>query len=225
MRLLFTPLLILFTFCAAAAAADVADDIFPVVQQANGDSVGVIPVRLKQRNPYEVEVTPVPAPVPADYDLGAKHTEIIYPTFSIRLGVPQIISASAGLIIGRIQRGGSSSDPSLMASGMLIELEAGVGGGKASIGIEHTRIMQNNQGTFANMATIALKGSVLHTWGQPIAFDLNQSFVKGIPTGQTYIGPELELGAALQVTIGYLFGVSSGAQPDRIFTLSIGSAF
>src|SRR5262245_1462145 len=78
----------------------------------------------------EPTASPAPRPSPSPAASTAVHRRL-GSTFALNAGSPLSVSGSAGLILGRVQTGGDTC-PS--AVGQLLQVEAGVGGGKVSLG-------------------------------------------------------------------------------------------
>lgn len=86
------------------------------------------------------------------------------------------------------------------AAGLLMQVQAGSGGGKLSLGVGgRARLeMEDFKGPLAG----GLKLSLARTWGSPV----------GTRPGLTYLGPELDLSAMhVALTLGSLFRVGGGS--------------
>jgi len=101
-------------------------------------------------------------------------------------------------------------------SGWFAQVEPGTGGGKLSAGWCSFGATDAEPVTVP-LAAVGLKGSVLYTWGSPL----------GAPSGETFIGPELDLSLFLvKASVGYLWPVGSSGQ-DRagVVTWGVGMGF
>src|SRR5262245_11588384 len=96
-------------------------------------------------------------------------------TWGLRLGTPQLASASAGWLIGPLDAPARPADappPEKMylPRGVLIQVEPGIGGGKVALGFAKG---------LPNVAAGGLKVFYLRTWGQPLWVDKSRSYVGG----------------------------------------------
>ncbi len=86
-----------------------------------------------------------------------------------------------------------------------VQVEPGVGGGKAALGIG---------GSWDYHLGIALKSSLLYTWGKTIG---------DVETGQTYAGGEgVIMVSGINLTFG-LYGHIGGDDPDKDMLVSVGA--
>lgn len=86
----------------------------------------------------------------------------------------------------------------------LLQVEPGVGGGKAALGLG---------GSFDYIFGMALKSSLLYTWGKTIGH---------VETGQMYAGGEgVVMITGINVSFG-LYGHIAGDRPDKDMLVSIG---
>lgn len=122
---------------------------------------------------------------------------------AVHASYPQVLSASLGLLLSRQPSDYVCTTPCDFW-GTFAELEPGLGGGKLSLG--WGRVIGEQRGTGPLLTSaylgLAVKASVLHTWGEP----------PGVPAGQTYAGLELELSIA-KVNMGA--GLLSRVAGDR----------
>jgi hypothetical protein len=126
-------------------------------------------------------------------------------TFGFTAGQPLGVSASAGVIIGSVPATRVKCAFSYWSKGAFLQLEPGLGGGKASLGYA------NSNGMFG----MAAKGSALRTWGK----------TWGTATGATYLGPELELAMFGRVSVGWLWRIGSSRGKRSMFTWGVGIGF
>ena len=131
-------------------------------------------------------------------------------TFAITAGSPLGVSGSAGLVIGRVHTGGGSC-PS--AVGTLLQAEAGVGGGKVSLG----RLFFTYCYTpFGSLGAAGVKLSLLRTWGSPL----------WAPKDRTYLGPEIDIGIMdWKLSLGLLVRLGSDEGGRVRFTFGLGRGF
>ncbi len=129
-------------------------------------------------------------------------------TIGLRVGYPQIAGIAVGAIIDDDVDGHGSTD----GWAPMMEFEAALGGGKASLGVGRV------DGGFGFPHWIVgalwapeLKATVLRTWGDPL----------GLEPDQTFIGPEIGLSwyGIATVGLGALFRVQGDA-PDEEWTIS-----
>ena len=86
-----------------------------------------------------------------------------------------------------------------------LQVEPGVGGGKAALGIG---------GSMDYTFGLGLKSSLLYTWGNPIG---------DVETGQTYAGGEgVIMISGINLTFG-LYGHVAGDDPDKDMLVSVGA--
>jgi len=159
--------------------------------------------------PSTVQPSPLPAAPPKPAATG--QTRRFGSTFAVNGGSPLGLSASAALIVGRVQTGGDTC-PS--AVGSLLQVEAGIGGGKVSLG----RLFFTYCYTpFGSLGAADLKVSLVRTWGSPL----------WAPVNRTYLGPELDIGVAdWKISLGLLFRVGEDPATKRLrFTWELGRGF
>jgi hypothetical protein len=132
-------------------------------------------------------------------------------TFAVNGGSPLGFSGSGALIVGRVQTGGDSC-PS--ATGTLLQAEAGVGGGKVSVGRLFFTYCYTR---FGSLGAADVKVSLLRTWGAPL----------WAPADKTYLGPELDIGVAdWKIALGLLVRLGEDPATKRLrFTWALGRGF
>lgn len=126
------------------------------------------------------------------------------PYWNAQWGGPQSASAGLGLAIGRLK--GDSFR--LNSRAFLIEARPGLDGGALHAGF--LPASGSTQGF--HFAGVALKGTLLRTWGQP----------SSLPARQTYAGAELHAAWVVKGSIGVLWRVTGNAGPSRALTWSVG---
>jgi hypothetical protein len=120
-----------------------------------------------------------------------------------------VASASVGLLIGPSDPPPSAaqSDKSYLPHGLLLQIEPGIGGGKASLGYA--------KGLFP-FAGAGVKASVLRTWGHPV-------FVE---PRRTYAGVEVDASFFVKLSLGVLTRVGGQRPaPSVLVTGGIGIGF
>jgi hypothetical protein len=134
-------------------------------------------------------------------------------TWGVRLGSPQLLSASGGVLIGRIDApepppGTPPEKPERMhvPIGLLLQVEPGVGGGKVAIGVAKG---------LPPVAGVGLKAFYLRTWGQPLWNE----------RGRSYVGAEIDATIFLKVSIGVMRRVDGDGPKDTKLTGGIGFGF
>jgi hypothetical protein len=125
--------------------------------------------------------------------------------FGVTIGQPQGLSASAGLIIGTVPARPVKCAFGYWSDGVFVQVEPGIGGGKASLGVA----------TSNSMFGMAAKGSVVRTWGK----------TWGTQPDATYVGGELEFAAFIKLNAGWLWKTGSSAGKRSMFTWGIGLGF
>lgn len=134
---------------------------------------------------------------------------------SLRLSTPQIVSASIGVIIGT--RDGTHCHEMCVASGILIQAEPGLGGGKLSVGYAWG-LGQGVGGLFLLPgAAFDIKASVLRTWGETWS----------VAPDQTFVGGEVDISLMLlKFSIGVMRRITGDAPGDDwLFTIGGGVGF
>jgi hypothetical protein len=131
----------------------------------------------------------------------------LQPTWSVRLSSPQIASASVGLLVGEIDSETPPASGTQLPSGLLLQVEPGLGGGKASIGYAKGLLPY---------AAGGVKVSVLRTWGHPLFADPRR----------TYVGIEGEASFFIQLSFGVMRRVAGSGDSGRwLVTGGIGLGF
>jgi hypothetical protein len=129
------------------------------------------------------------------------------PTWGVRLSTPQIVSASAGVLIGQLDPPQPPPPGTHLPSGFLLQLEPGLGGGKLSAGYGIGLLPY---------AAAGLKLSALRTWGHPL-------FAK---PNQTYLGIEAEATFFVKLSLGVMRRVRGDNSTARVIvTGGIGLGF
>ena len=161
------------------------------------------------------QVSPAPPASPptavASKPAATGQTRRVGSTFAVVGGSPLGLSGSGALIVGRVQTGGDSC-PS--ATGTLLQAEAGVGGGKVSLGRLFFTYCYTR---FGSLGAADVKVSLLRTWGSPL----------WAPAGKTYVGPELDIGVAdWKIALGLLVRRGEESATKRLrFTWALGRGF
>lgn len=97
------------------------------------------------------------------------------------------------------------------AQGFLLQVDAGSGGGKLSLGLGARARIDDDD--FHGTAGVALRLALAHTWGNPI----------GTEPGLTYLGPELDLSVIrINLTLGVLFRVAGDGGSSALFSWGLG---
>jgi hypothetical protein len=134
-------------------------------------------------------------------------------TWGARIGSPQLVSVSGGVVIGKI----TAPDPPADApkevkekmhipAGLLLQVEPGIGGGKVAIGFAKG---------LPPVAAAGLKVFYLRTWGRPL---WNEK-------GRSYVGAEIDATFFMKVSIGVMRRVDDGGPKDTKLTGGIGFGF
>jgi hypothetical protein len=128
-------------------------------------------------------------------------------TWGVRLSSPQIVSASFGVLIGRIDPPSDEFHGTHLPSGVLLQIEPGVGGGKLSVGVAKGLLP---------MAGAGIKASLLRTWGHPLFTEPRQ----------TYAGVEVDATFFIKLSLGAMTRMGGSATAPRwIVTGGIGLGF
>jgi hypothetical protein len=130
----------------------------------------------------------------------------VEPTWSARLSSPQIVSASFGLLIGEIEPRQPPASGTHLPHGLLLQVEPGLGGGKASVGYVKGLLPY---------AAGGLKASVLRTWGHPVFADRHQ----------TYLGVEGEAAFFINLSLGVMRRVAGPGTGRWMLTGGVGLGF
>jgi hypothetical protein len=126
-------------------------------------------------------------------------------------GAPLGATATIGLLHGLGADVTDESDRIRAIAGVLLQLHAGTGGGKLSLGVGASASGRSED--VKGSASAALKASVVRTWRDPV----------GTARGQTYLGPELELSVLrVELALGTLARVSGGGGKRVLFTWGLG---
>ena len=120
----------------------------------------------------------------------------VQPTWGVRLGNPQIVSASAGILVGEIDPADPSASGTQLPTGLLLQVEPGLGGGKLSAGYA-TGLLPYAAG--------GVKASWLRTWGHPLFAE----------PGRTYVGVEGEATFFIKLSLGVLRRVAGEGDSGR----------
>ena len=127
------------------------------------------------------------------------------PYWNAQWGRPQNASAGLGVLIGRT-RGESLRT---VTRALLLEARPGLDGGAFHLGF--APFAATTKGF--PFAGVALKGTLLRTWGTPSA---------SLKPGQTYAGAELHLAWIVKGSVGVLWRVSGAAGSSHVLTWSVG---
>ncbi len=133
-------------------------------------------------------------------------------TWGARFGSPQLVSVSGGVVLGRTEApepppGAPKPETERMyvPSGLLLQLEPGVGGGKVAVGFAKG---------LPPVAAGGIKAFFLRTWGRPL---WNEK-------GRSYVGVELDATFFMKVSIGVMRRVDDGPE-DTALTGGVGFGF
>jgi hypothetical protein len=130
-------------------------------------------------------------------------------TWGARLSSPQIFSASLGVLIGRIDPPQDDSDDggTHLPTGVLIQIEPGLGGGKFSLGVAKGLLP---------MAGAGIKASIMRTWGHPLFTEPRQ----------TYVGVEVDATFFIKLSLGGMARLRGNeTAPRLILTGGVGLGF
>lgn len=120
-------------------------------------------------------------------------------------GRPQSASAGLGVLVGRT-RGESLRT---MTRALLLEARPGLDGGAFHVGF--APFAATTKGF--PFAGVALKGTLLRTWGTPSA---------SLKPRQTYAGAELHLAWIVKGSVGVLWRISGAGGSSHVLTWSVG---
>jgi hypothetical protein len=99
-------------------------------------------------------------------------------------------------------------------AGLLVQVHAGSGGGKLSLGVGGRARVDTDD--FRAPASAGAVLSLARTWGSPV----------GTAPGLTYLGPEVQLSAMhVGLTLGPLFRIAGGHGPAVLFSFGVGVRF
>lgn len=133
---------------------------------------------------------------------------------TVGFGGPLGAAATAEYIYGMKVDIDDDGDRVKALGGLLVQFQAGSGGGKLSLGVGGKAHVDSDD--FNGFAAAGLKLSLARTWGSPL----------GTEPGLTYLGPEIDLSAMhIGLTLGPLFRVAGGAGPAVLFSFGIGYRF
>ena len=97
------------------------------------------------------------------------------------------------------------------AQGFLLQVDAGSGGGKLSLGLGARARIDDDD--FHGTAGAAFRVALARTWGNPV----------GTEPGLTYLGPELDLSIIrINLTLGVLFRVDGQGGAGTLFSWGLG---
>lgn len=131
----------------------------------------------------------------------------VQPSWGVRVSNPQILSASVGILVGAIDPEEPPASGTHLPSGLLLQIEPGIGGGKASIGYAKGLLPY---------AAGGFKVSVLRTWGHPLFAEPRR----------TYLGVEGEATFFIKLSLGVLRRVAGEGDSGRwMVTGGIGLGF
>ena len=129
------------------------------------------------------------------------------PTWGLRLSTPQIVSASAGVLIGEIDAPEPPPPGTYLPHGLILQVEPGLAGGKLSAGYAKGLLPYAGAG---------IKLAVLRTWGHPLV----------AKPRATYLGIEAEASFFIKFSIGLMQRVGGNPASSRtMLTGGVGLAF
>lgn len=132
----------------------------------------------------------------------------------VGFGGPLGAAATAEYIVGLKADIDDDGDRVKALAGLLMQLQAGSGGGKLSLGVGGKARVESED--FKGVAAAGVKLSLARTWGSPI----------GTEPGLMYLGPEIDLSAMhVALTLGPLFRVAGGRGPAVLFSFGVGVRF
>lgn len=123
-------------------------------------------------------------------------------TYGVAVSQPLGLSVSAGVVIGTVPAKPVRCGLGYWTNGAFIQIEPGIGGGKASLGLATSNVMGG----------MAVKSSYVRTWGKSW----------GTASGTSYAGGEVEFAAVVRVQAGWLWKVGRGPGRGNMFTWGIG---
>jgi hypothetical protein len=127
------------------------------------------------------------------------------PYWNAQYGDPQQASLGIGLLFPRVR----GDDFQIASRAALVELRPGTGGGALHVGFAPLALKSR---AFA-FGGVALKGTLLRTWGSPGA---------GLAAGSTYAGAELHLAWIVKGSVGVLWRVGGAAGRSSVVTWGVG---
>jgi hypothetical protein len=129
------------------------------------------------------------------------------PTWGVRISTPQIVSASAGVLIGEIDAPEPPPPGTFLPHGLLLQVEPGLAGGKLSAGYASGLLPY---------AAYGIKLSALRTWGHPLV----------ARPRATYLGIEAEASFFVKFSVGVMQRVGGNpASSGTMVTGGIGIGF
>jgi hypothetical protein len=135
-------------------------------------------------------------------------------SLGVGYGAPLGATATAGVLYGLGADVREESERVKALVGLLFQLHAGTGGGKLSLGLGARASVRSED--FKGSAGSALKLSLVRTWRHPV----------GTEHGQTYLGPELDIGLwRLDSTLGVLARVNGSRGGRVVFSWGLGLRF
>ena len=131
-------------------------------------------------------------------------------TWGGRVSTPQIVSGSAGFLIGPLDappRAPDAPPPTKMyiPHGLLIQVEPGLGGGKVGLGYAKGLL---------NVGGAGMKAFYMRTWGPTLWAQKNRG----------YVGVEADATLFMKLSVGVMRTVGDGPR-DTAFTGGIGIGF
>jgi hypothetical protein len=131
-------------------------------------------------------------------------------TYGARLSTPQVVSGSAGFLIGPLDappRAPDAPPPTkvYVPHGVLVQVEPGIGGGKMGLGYVKG---------LPPVAAGGIQAFYLRTWGQPLWTEKRRS----------YVGLEFDATFLLKLSVGVMRSVDDGPR-DIAFTGGLGFGF
>jgi hypothetical protein len=131
-------------------------------------------------------------------------------TWGARISSPQLFSASGGVLIGRIDApprppDAPPRDKMYIPSGLFLQAEPGIGGGKVGLGFAKG---------LPPVGAAGIKAFVLRTWGQPLWGTKNR----------TYAGLEVDFTLFMKLSLGVMRRVDRAPHDTRL-TGGIGIGF
>jgi hypothetical protein len=131
-------------------------------------------------------------------------------TWGARFSAPQVVSGSAGVLIGPLDappRPPDAPPPTKMyvPHGLLLQVEPGVGGGKVGIGFAKGLL---------NVGGAGVKAFYMRTWGPTLWAEKNRN----------YVGVEADATLFMKLSIGVMRTVGEGRR-DTAVTGGVGLGF
>lgn len=129
----------------------------------------------------------------------------VQPYWNAQWGRPENVSAGLGLLVGRV-KGGTFT---IASRALLLEARPGLDAGALHVGFAPFAASSDG---FA-FAGIALKGTLLRTWGSPPT---------SLGPHQTYAGAELHAAWVVKGSCGVLWRISGSTGKASVLTWSVG---